>query len=78
MYYRFSFFSLLRQTFGRAQDILELYDKEVEEKQVTEYPLTNIENILLNSTRLILDQSIERVRNNLTIANPIINKSTNR
>ena len=78
MYYRFSFFSWLRQTFGRAQDILELYDKEVEEKQVTEYPLTNIENILLNSTRLILDQSIERVRNNLTIANPIINKSTNR
>lgn len=38
------------------QDIFEEYDKEVEEKQVAEYLLSNIENILLNGVQLILNQ----------------------
>ncbi len=38
------------------QDIFEKHDKEIEEKQVTEYLLSNVENILLNGTQLILDQ----------------------
>lgn len=38
------------------QDIFENNDKETEEKQVTEYFLSNIENILLNGTQLILNQ----------------------
>lgn len=38
------------------QDIFQEYDKEVEEKQVTEYLLSNIENILLNGVQLILNQ----------------------
>lgn len=43
------------------QDIFEQYDKEAEEKQVTEYLLTNIENILLNGHRLILDRAYQAV-----------------
>lgn len=38
------------------QDIFELSDQESEERQVTEYLLSNIENILLNGTQLILDR----------------------
>jgi hypothetical protein len=37
------------------QDIFELHDKAIEEKQVTEYLLSNVENILLNGTQLILN-----------------------
>jgi transposase len=37
-------------------DIFELYEKDCEEKQVTEYLLSNIENILINGTQLILNQ----------------------
>jgi transposase len=37
------------------QDIFEMHDKAIEEKQVTEYLLSNIENILLNGTLLILN-----------------------
>lgn len=38
------------------QDIFQEYDKVLEEKQVTEYLVSNIENILLNGVQLILDQ----------------------
>ena len=38
------------------QDIFDQANKEIEEKQVTEYLLSNIENILLNGTQLILDK----------------------
>lgn len=37
-------------------DIFELYEKEREEKQVAEYLLSNIDNILINGTQLILNQ----------------------
>jgi len=37
------------------QDIFEAYDKSLEERQVTEYLLSNIENILLNGVQLILN-----------------------
>lgn len=37
-------------------DIFEQYVREVEEKQVTEYLLSNVENILINGTQLILDK----------------------
>lgn len=36
------------------QDIFEAYDKALEEKQVAEYLLSNVENILLNGVQLIL------------------------
>lgn len=42
-------------TYLGEQDIFEKHDKEIEEKQVTEYLLSNVENILLNGTQLILD-----------------------
>ena len=38
------------------QDVFEVHDKAIEEKQVTEYLLSNIENILLNGVQLILKQ----------------------
>src|SRR3989339_1202173 len=38
------------------RDIFEIYEKECEEKQVTEYLLSNVENILINGTQLILNQ----------------------
>ena len=37
-------------------DIFEIYEKELEEEQVTEYLLSNVENILINGTQLILNQ----------------------
>jgi len=37
------------------QDIFELHDKAIEEQQFTEYLLSNVENILLNGTQLILN-----------------------
>jgi transposase len=37
------------------QDIFEAHDKALEEKQVTEYLLSNVENILLNGAQLILN-----------------------
>ena len=39
-----------------ARDMFALYEQQREEKQVTEYLLNNIENILLNGTQLILEQ----------------------
>lgn len=39
------------------QDIFEVHDKAIEEKEVTEYLLSNIENILLNGVQLILNQA---------------------
>lgn len=38
------------------RDIFEIYEKEREEKQVTESLLSNVENILINGTQLILNQ----------------------
>jgi len=38
------------------QDIFLKYEKEQEEKQVTEYLLANVENVLINGTQLILNQ----------------------
>jgi len=37
------------------QDIFEVHDKALEEMQVTEYLLSNVENILLNGVQLILN-----------------------
>jgi len=37
------------------QDLFEVHDKALEEKQVTEYLLSNVENILLNGVQLILN-----------------------
>jgi len=37
------------------QDIFETYNKALEEKHVTEYLLSNVENILLNGVQLILN-----------------------
>jgi transposase len=37
------------------QDIFEAHDKALEERQVTEYLLSNVENILLNGVQLILN-----------------------
>lgn len=37
------------------QDIFDVHDKAIEEKQVTEYLLSNVENILLNGVQLILN-----------------------
>lgn len=39
-----------------TQDIFKQKAKEQEEKQVTEYLLSNIENVLINGTQLILNQ----------------------
>ncbi len=38
------------------RDIFEIYQKELEEKQVTDYLLSNVENILINGSQLILNQ----------------------
>ena len=38
------------------QDVFEVLDKVIEEKQVTEYLLSNIKNILLNGVQLILNK----------------------
>jgi len=38
------------------QSIFEAHDKAVEERQITEYLLSNVENILLNGAQLILNQ----------------------
>jgi transposase len=38
------------------QDIFEVHDKAIEEKQVTEYLLSNVKNILLNGVQLILNE----------------------
>lgn len=37
------------------QDIFEIYNKAIEERQFTEYLLSNVENILLNGVQLILN-----------------------
>ena len=40
------------------RDLFTLFEQQREEKQVTDCLLSNIENILLNGTQLILNQSI--------------------
>ena len=42
--------------YSREQDVFEQSDQESEEKQVTDYLLSNIKNILLNGTQLVLDR----------------------
>ena len=42
--------------FKGEQDIFDLYEHQREEKQVTDYLLNNVENILLNGPQLILNQ----------------------
>ena len=42
-------------------DMFALYERQREEKQVTDYLLSNIENILLNGTQLILNQVFKLV-----------------
>ena len=43
------------------QDMFAIAEQKLEEKQVTDYLLNNIENILLNGTQLILDQGIVNI-----------------
>jgi hypothetical protein len=43
------------------QDIFDTYQREREEKQVTEYLLSNVENILLNGTQLILNEVFKAI-----------------
>jgi transposase len=43
------------------QDIFDTYHREREEKQVTEYLLSNVENILLNGTQLILNEVFKTI-----------------
>lgn len=43
------------------QDIFEIHDKALEERQVTDYLLSNIENILLNGVQLILNQVFKTI-----------------
>ena len=43
------------------EDIFQKVVKEKEEKQITEYLLSNVENILLNGTRLILDKVFKAI-----------------
>jgi transposase len=38
------------------RDIFEIHEKELEEKQIVEYLLSNVENVLINGTQLILNQ----------------------
>lgn len=42
-------------------DIFEIHDKALEERQVTDYLLSNIENILLNGVQLILNQVFKTI-----------------
>lgn len=44
------------------QDIFEALDKALEEKQVTDYLLSNIESILLNGVQLILNNVFKLIR----------------
>ncbi|MGC3978765.1 MAG: hypothetical protein QM751_11370 [Paludibacteraceae bacterium] len=41
------------------QDVFEIHDKEVEEKQVTEYLLSNVENILLKRGSVNFESSLQ-------------------
>ena len=38
------------------RDIFEIHEKELKEKQIIEYLLSNVENVLINGTQLILNQ----------------------
>ena len=38
------------------RDIFEIHEKALEEKQIIEYLLSNVENVLINGTQLILNQ----------------------
>lgn len=42
-------------------DIFDIYQKEIEERQVTDYLLSNVENILINGTYLILNQVFKSI-----------------
>jgi transposase len=43
------------------RDIFEIHDKEVEEKQIIEYLLSNVEHVLINGVQLILNQVFKLV-----------------
>jgi transposase len=43
------------------QDIFEVHDRSIEERQVTEYLLSNVENILLNGVQLILNRVFKSI-----------------
>ena len=43
------------------QDVFEVFNKKQEELQVTTHLLSNIENILLNGTQLILNQVFKKI-----------------
>ena len=47
------------QIYGR--DMFVHHEQQLEEKQVTDYLLNNIENVLLNGTQLILNQVFKLV-----------------
>lgn len=44
-----------------TRDMFEEQEKEQEEKQVVDYLLSNVENILLNGTQLILEQVFQKI-----------------
>ena len=44
------------------RDMFAIAEQQREEKQVTEYLLSNVENILLNGTQLILNEVFKLVR----------------
>jgi transposase len=46
---------------NEGEDIFQKAGKEKEEKQITEYLLSNVENILLNGTQLVLDEVFKSV-----------------
>jgi transposase len=50
----------IRDNYGEP-DMFAIYDKQQEEKQVTERLLSNVESILLNGTKLILDRVFELI-----------------
>jgi transposase len=43
------------------RDIFEIHDKELEEKQIIEHLLSNVENVLINGTQLLLNQVFKLV-----------------
>jgi transposase len=43
------------------RDIFEIHEKELEERQIIEYLLSNVENVLINGTQLILNQVFKLV-----------------
>ena len=44
------------ESFSGSRDIFEHHERALEEKQIIEYLLSNVENVLINGTQLILNQ----------------------